>query len=332
MNDSGCDDIIPTDVGNPSKGWLFISLLAIAFVTVCCNVYLIFKINRHRVHKPLTRFFLTSLAFTDLCVGMIIMPFNAYNVSFGSRNIFSNRMCDVMNSFDVMISSSSIFHLMILTFERYVGLCKPFSYPRWCSIKLSGLLYTGCWSISVCISFGLILPGVNYHGVDIHVRECFNFYMDNTSKCTFIYGRMYMIISSLTTIFVPMLTIVYLNYKVVTYIRARCNNQSLGITGKFANSHRAKCVHIFKILAVLTVCFLVCWLPFFIANAVVVLSDYSVPYIFYTCLTWLGYLCSTLNPILYIRFQGKNNRLSAQSSISINLVNTWDVWRSCILT
>lgn len=325
MDEKDCSGIPPPPhLETKTACTVFVSLLFVAVLTVCLNTYVIVKINRLRIHKPITRFLITSLAFTDLLVGMVVMPFNAYNFAFGALNIFSGIVCDIVNSFDVLFSATSIQHLSILTFERYVGLCMPFSYKKWCSVKVMATVYIFCFTLNVGISFGILLPGYSYYGMDPVVLNCFQFYANTTAKCSFVYGPTYMVISNLLAIVFPMIIVVFLNFKVLQYIRDQSRNETLEIMCKFSYSHRTTSIQISKVLAVLTGCFLICWLPFIIVNAVIVFADYTIPYTVYTGLTWLGYLNSGINPILYLLFQGRKPKTKLNSKIFSGSVKAGD--------
>lgn len=301
-----CKTIQPLPDLDKLTAWSILGILLLLVVLmVCLNVFLIVNINKRRIHKPMTRFFLTSLACTDLGVALIIMPFNGINFTFGTIDIFSDVICDVINSLDVMLSSASIFHLAVLTFERYVGLCFPFSYSKWCNTKTMGITYLLSWIICISVSFGLIMPGFNYYGIDQTVLDCFQHFMGTTAKCTFICGQMYMLVSSIITILIPMIAVVYLNIRVFRHIRQSCNNKIMTSLCKYTQNHEAQCVHASKTLVMLTGCFLLCWLPFFIANAVIVMADYTIPYTVFTALTWLGYLNSAANPALFLITQSR---------------------------
>lgn len=310
LNSSGlaeeCKNIHPPPDLDKLIAWGILGvLLILVFVTVCLNVLLIFRVNRQRIHKPVTRFFLTSLACTDLGVALIIVPFNGINFTFGTMDIFADVVCDVINSCDVLLSSASILHLVILTFERYVGLCFPFSYSKWCNTKTMGITYVLCWTICISISFGIIMPGFNYYGIDHAVLDCYKHFMDTTAKCTFIYGQMYMLVSSITTILIPMIAVVCLNIGVFRFIRRNYSSKIMTSLCKYTQNHEAQSVHASKILFMLTGCFLMCWLPFFIVNAMIVMTDYTIPYTVYTVLTWLGYLNSAANPALFLIIQSR---------------------------
>jgi len=57
-----------------------------------------------------------------------------------------------------------------------------------------------------------------------------------------------------------------------------------------------------KVLGVVMGCFILCWLPFFIEETISGLFDLTINEKIISVLTWLGYLNSLLNPVIYTIF------------------------------
>ena len=58
-----------------------------------------------------------------------------------------------------------------------------------------------------------------------------------------------------------------------------------------------------KVLGIVFVIFVICWAPFFIVNILTVLCEHChFEHLMFTIFVWLGYLSSTLNPIIYTMF------------------------------
>ena len=55
----------------------------------------------------------------------------------------------------------------------------------------------------------------------------------------------------------------------------------------------------------LVLCFVVCWMPVFTVLLVQGHGGYAIPLNIINACTWLGYVNSTLNPVLYYRYNTK---------------------------
>ncbi|XP_048369446.1 D(2) dopamine receptor isoform X2 [Sphaerodactylus townsendi] len=57
-----------------------------------------------------------------------------------------------------------------------------------------------------------------------------------------------------------------------------------------------------QMLAIVLGVFIICWLPFFITHILNMHCDCNIPPVMYNAFTWLGYVNSAVNPIIYTTF------------------------------
>lgn len=274
---------------------------------ISLNVILIIHINRRHIHKYFTRFFLTSLAVIDLCVGIFVMPLSIANEFADLKQNAGAKICLVMNSLDVLFSSASIIHLAFLTFDRYIALCRPLSYPRICCKKNMKILFCVCWIVVGIISFGFIMPGLHHLGFEEQFLLC-NVILPN--KCIFVVNMYFHIVSAILTFFIPGFCILILNIKVLRRVRHQSIRRKrelnvICLRQKKKNAKTSQSVRIGKIISLLTVCFFVCWLPYFLVCEFELFGSYKVPYVASVAVLWLGYANSALNPLLYLLIENK---------------------------
>lgn len=122
-------------------------------ILVCVAVCLVRKLRRP------CNYLLVSLAVSDLCVAILVMPMATFYEIHG-RWIFGEIMCNLWVSFDVLCCTASILNLCMISVDRYYAITKPLEYgvkrtPRrmilwviivWCfaaSISLPPLLILG---------------------------------------------------------------------------------------------------------------------------------------------------------------------------------------------
>lgn len=284
-----------------------VHLICITIVpfTIVLNIIVIVKINLRKKHKFVTRFLLSSLAVVDMCVGFIVMPFMITNAFYDVRNFLGAKICLLINSADVLLSSASIIHLFLLTYDRYVAICKPFDYGKYCGKKVMLTLYVLCWVLVGAVSFGIIMPEFHLIGIDPEYFKCLDM---NTKSCIFVTNKYFVIFSSTATIFLPGTFITAFNIKLFFNVRRNSvvrRKYHINVLNTHKSRQTSKSMRVAKTIAVLTGCFFVCWLPFFVVN-IIHTFERGREQIEYVIVQWLGYLNSAMNPFLYLLLETKS--------------------------
>lgn len=68
--------------------------------------------------KIKTNYFIVSLAFADLLVSVVVMPFGAIELV-QDNWIYGEMFCLVRTSLDVLLTTASILHLCCISLDRY---------------------------------------------------------------------------------------------------------------------------------------------------------------------------------------------------------------------
>ncbi|XP_071441602.1 5-hydroxytryptamine receptor 1-like, partial [Hetaerina americana] len=129
-------------------------------ILVCVAVCLVRKLRRP------CNYLLVSLAVSDLCVALLVMPMALLYEVLG-RWSFGPVVCDLWVSFDVLSCTASILNLCAISVDRYLAITKPLEYgvkrtPRrmLCCVSL-------VWLGAACISLPpLLILGNEHGGVD----------------------------------------------------------------------------------------------------------------------------------------------------------------------
>ncbi|KAG8224249.1 hypothetical protein J437_LFUL001628 [Ladona fulva] len=144
-------------------------------ILVCVAVCLVRKLRRP------CNYLLVSLAVSDLCVALLVMPMALLYEVLG-RWSFGRVVCDLWVSFDVLSCTASILNLCAISVDRYLAITKPLEYgvkrtPRrmLCCVSL-------VWLGAACISLPPLLILGNEHRqkneagvVEEHCIVCQNF-------------------------------------------------------------------------------------------------------------------------------------------------------------
>lgn len=331
---------------DPSADWqsmfgdrfpLTVLLLFFCMVTVFGNCLVIIAVVRERYLHTATNYFITSLAFADFLVGLVVMPVSAMHEILDHYWTFGINACDVWRSLDVLFSTASILNLCVISLDRYWAITDPFTYPMKMSRKRAYYLIAAVWVCSSVISFPAIIwwrlvrtePVPSY-------------------TCPFTNSTGYLIFSSTISFYVPLLVMVFTYYKIYTaavtqtrcqrlgtkvlsssatggnstgrmeltlrihrgggggaatsqsYSRAHQLQKNFSLSRKLSKLSREKKAA--KTLGIVMGVFIVCWLPFFVVNLLSGFCDENCMFkdqLLSSVVTWLGWINSGMNPVIY---------------------------------
>ncbi|XP_005408030.1 PREDICTED: olfactory receptor 1030-like [Chinchilla lanigera] len=117
---------------------LFVVFLVIYLITVIGNATMIFLISSDsKLHTPMY-FFLSHLAFVDLCYATTVTPQMLVNF-LSERKTISFIGCFIQFHFFIALGITDYYMLTVMAYNRYVAICQP-------------LLYGSKMSRCVCVS------------------------------------------------------------------------------------------------------------------------------------------------------------------------------------
>ncbi|XP_042547602.1 olfactory receptor 2D3-like [Dipodomys spectabilis] len=147
---------------------LFVIFLIIYLLTLFGNLLIIFLIHvDSRLHRPMY-FFLKNLSFTDLCFSTTIVP-NMLIHFLVMRKSISFTGCSIQMFFFLIMGCTESSLLAVMSYDRYVAVCKPLHYSTIMTQGFCTLLVIGSWASGVSVSlvdtsFTLSLP---YRGPNV---------------------------------------------------------------------------------------------------------------------------------------------------------------------
>nr|XP_057920202.1 5-hydroxytryptamine receptor 4 isoform X3 [Doryrhamphus excisus] len=304
----------------PKRMALICFLSLVMMMSILGNLLVMVAVCKDRqLRKIKTNYFIVSLAFADLLVSVLVMPFGAMDLVH-QQWIYGETFCLVRTSLDVLLTTASIMHLCCIALDRYYAICcQPLVYRNKMTPMRVALMIGGCWVIPTFISFLPIMQGWNTIGIH-HVIEQRR-YMDssNSTLCVFMVNKPYALTCSVVAFYIPLVLMVLAYQRIYVTARAHALQISMlqraggGGTNTAATSaaassdsadhqrnHRMRTeTKAAKTLCIIMGCFCLCWAPFFITNVVDPFIDYTVPEKLWAACLWLGYINSMLNPILY---------------------------------
>lgn len=123
---------------------LFLMFLSIYVVTITGNTFIIVLMvaNRH-LHTPMY-FFLGNLACLEICYSSNILPKMLLSYLGGDRSISVNR-CFTQYYFFGCLAAAECYLLAVMSYDRYLAVCKPLHYPSCMNGKLCLQLGAASW-------------------------------------------------------------------------------------------------------------------------------------------------------------------------------------------
>ena len=180
---------------------------AIIVGDICGNSLVILSVCRHSKLRVTTNWFVVSLACADILVALFAMTFNA-SVIISGRWLFKPWVCDFWNSCDVLASTASILHLCCISIDRYIAIMRPLDYPM--KITTRRVVYALCavWISSALLSYIPIFTGV------YTTAEHIQWLKDNPDQCEFVVNRVYAVVSSSISFWIPCCIMVFTYYRI----------------------------------------------------------------------------------------------------------------------
>ncbi|XP_077992643.1 octopamine receptor beta-2R-like [Glandiceps talaboti] len=267
------------------------------------NILVVLAVCMHHRLRVLTNYLVVSLAFTDLMVGLFVMPFNA-SIELTGKWLFGRRFCDVWNSLDVCFSTASLQHLCCIAVDRYVAITQPFEYPNKITSRRIIQMICFVWISSFLLSF-----------IPIHVgwystKDNLQYLETHPEECMFVVNIVYALISSSISFWVPCTIMIFTYIRIFMVARRQAlliratraatlelnGGNSPGSSQRLWKEHKAA-----KTLGVIMGAFIICWLPFFLwyTSTMICGSACPFPEVIGPTLFWIGYCNSALNPIIY---------------------------------
>lgn len=282
-------------------------LYSLTIWTIIGNIFVCIAIatNRQLKQGGMSNFLIGNLALSDLLLGLTVLPFSATLSTF-KEWLFGKVLCDLWLSIDVLCSTASIWGLVVISLDRYVATNHPIRYRKHKNNFKMALLYcTISWFISITISLGPLTVDPQQSGLKK---------MDNSSnlyQCVLFQTPSFVIVSSVFSFYLPLVLMMILYAGVFLKIRQQSNllfksnhqngHESIRKRPTGHSHHHVSEAKVTKTLAIIMGVFVACWLPFFIIYIIrsQLADPNSISENFMDVFIWLGYLNSSLNPILY---------------------------------
>ncbi|KAM4693052.1 trace amine-associated receptor 3-like [Discoglossus pictus] len=263
-------------------------------ISVFGNLGMIISIGYfQQLHSP-TNFLILSLATTDLCLGLFIMPYSMIR-SVESCWYFGEMFCKLHYCFDLALSVISIYHVCLIAVDRFYAVCDPLHYPTKITITVIKKMLMVCWSAPAVFSLGIVVSNSHISGVEGYeiLVKCF-------SLCPITFNKLWAIVIFFICFFAPgsVMVGIYVKIFVVSrrHVKILKKSDVKETSGQISKKKDRKAA---KKLGILMGVFLSCWLPIFTLLLLNPFLQFSIPELLFEIFNWFSYVNSTFNPLLY---------------------------------
>ncbi|XP_012287540.1 5-hydroxytryptamine receptor 1 [Orussus abietinus] len=183
-------------------------------ILVCVAVCLVRKLRRP------CNYLLVSLAVSDLCVAMLVMPMALFYEILGNWP-FGPIVCDLWVSFDVLSCTASILNLCMISVDRYHAITKPLEYGVKRTPRRMIIYVALVWFGAACISLPPLIILGNEH----------TYSETGSPHCAVCQNFAYQIYATLGSFYIPLVVMIEVYYKI--FLAAR----KIVLEEKRARSH-----------------------------------------------------------------------------------------------
>uniref|UniRef100_A0A8C8SY98 G-protein coupled receptors family 1 profile domain-containing protein n=1 Tax=Pelusios castaneus TaxID=367368 RepID=A0A8C8SY98_9SAUR len=290
----------PKNVRSTVSLWaMYVFMVGAIVLTMSGNMFVIVSIAHFKqLHSP-TNFLICSLATTDFLVSLIVMPYSMVR-SIESCWHFGDFFCKLHTCCDIMLCTTSIFHLCFISVDRYYAVCNPLRYVSKITIPVIVVFLLISWSVPFLFAFGLVFSASNIDGIEEYVAS-----IDCRGFCALISNKLWGVMGSLIAFLFPGTLMVGIYVRIFAVARkhakeiAKIPSAKRCASSKKNNSSTKKENKATKTLSIVMGVFIFCWLPFFIFTIADPFINYLTPEDLFNAFLWLGYLNSSCNPIIY---------------------------------
>ncbi|XP_041376578.1 alpha-1A adrenergic receptor-like [Gigantopelta aegis] len=128
-------------------GYLMVNVVmfTIGFFVIFLNAVVFYAMTReHPSDDDVSNYIIANLSVTDMITGLFVI----YSVAYNLVNFQSEVECYIRLGFLHFFSQSSVFHLVLLTADRYVKIIFPYKHPIIFKRRLVIYVSATIWSLS----------------------------------------------------------------------------------------------------------------------------------------------------------------------------------------
>ena len=227
--------------------WYWILVMVVGITTVCGNTVVIYLIITRRTLHITANWFILSLSFADLLVGLVVIPTYIIHTFWITLNI------PALLAFYNLILYVSVGNLCVMTGDRYLAITRPLKYCAVMTRSKVVIMIFIAWIIPTGIS---LLPSLLWKTLNTN---------RTTDTAKRVYGGLVVVCFEIIPCFLMLL--VYFHLYIITRahsrriaaqesVKQRHNNRAIPNKRRQRNRERSN----LKVFASVVLLFIFCWL------------------------------------------------------------------------
>ncbi|XP_023583922.1 trace amine-associated receptor 4-like [Trichechus manatus latirostris] len=162
------------------------------------------------------------MATTDFLLSCVVMPFSMIR-SIESCWYFGDLFCKVHSCCDIMLCTTSIFHLCFISVDSYYAVCDPLHYVTKITIPVIVVFLFISWSFPIFFAFDLVFSELNVIGAEDFVAA-----KDCTGLCVLIFNKLWGMLAYFVAFFLPGIVMVGIYVHIFTVARKHAQHIGMG--------------------------------------------------------------------------------------------------------
>ncbi|XP_025039558.2 motilin receptor [Pelodiscus sinensis] len=290
-----CDERLCSALPLPALIPVTAVCLGLFVLGVAGNALTVLVLRRCRELRSTTNLYLGSMALSDLLI-LLGLPFDLYRLWRSRPWIFGQLLCRLSHYLAEACTYCTILHITALTAERYLAICFPLKAKVVITKRRVKAVIGALWAFALLSAapFFFLVGVQELDNQTEFSRECKPTPLATESG---LLGTMLWVTTSYFILPILCLSVLYgLIGRALWRNKSQLRGPNAALREK---GHR----HTIKILAVLVLAFVICWLPFHVGRIIFINTQDTKMMLFSQYFNifalQLFYLSASINPILY---------------------------------
>lgn len=270
------------------------------------NLLVIYVIYRNRGLRTVTNMFLVGLSVADFLTSSLIMPLTA-SIFIRGKWMFSEGVCVFQGIFILCLVWNSLHMVTLMAINRYFCVRKPSLYRKWFTKKNTGAMITTISVLSFILAISPYWSGLVTYIFRPGKAACFMTFDPKRKLGKIAYTVFLLVIYTV----LPMVFIAFCYYKVFRMVKqhAIATKNTIRSLARQASNLSLEEIRTTKLLLVLVVAFIICWVPVITVDFLnVIMGTGSLPREAYVTYTLFAFGSSCINPIVCLTLNSKIRR------------------------